>query len=69
MCAYFGIPGPLELILLLGIVLGPLVLALVVFLIARRAGSSRASPPCPQCGSWVVPGAGFCHRCGNRLPK
>ena len=67
MYGYFGMPGPLELLIIFGILLGPLVLALVIYLIARKAGSSRASPPCPRCGSWTLPGAAFCHRCGNPL--
>ena len=60
-------PGPLELLIILAMLLGPLVVLVVVFLVARNAGSSRANPPCPQCGSWTVSGAGFCHRCGNPL--
>ena len=67
MYAYFGAPGPLELIIIFGMLLAPLVLALVIFLILRKSGSSRANPPCPHCGSWTVPGAAFCHRCGNSL--
>ena len=61
-------PGPIELIIILGVVLFPLVLAAVVYLAVRYAMPKRATPPCPQCGSWTVAGAGFCHRCGSQLP-
>ena len=66
MYAFFA-PGPIELIIISVMLLGPLVLALVIWLIVRQSGASRANPPCPRCGSWTVPGAGFCHRCGNPL--
>jgi hypothetical protein len=67
MYAFGFVPGPMELLIIFGVLLGPLVLLVVIYLIARKAGSSRAKPPCPRCGSWTVPGAGFCHRCGNPL--
>jgi uncharacterized OB-fold protein len=62
-------PGPLELIIIIGILLTPLVLALVAYLIARKGVSYGAGPRCPQCGSETVPGAAFCYRCGNQLPS
>jgi hypothetical protein len=67
MYAFGFLPGPLELIIIFGVLLVPLILGLAIFLIVRQSGSSRAGPPCPHCGSWTVPGAAFCHRCGNSL--
>ena len=67
MYSYFGMPGPLELLIIFAMLLGPLIALVLVFLIVRKAGSSGANPPCPRCGSWTLPGAGFCHRCGNPL--
>ena len=72
MYAYFA-PGPLEMLILLLIGLicvgVPIAALVVVLLIARKSGASRpGSPPCPHCGSHMVPQAQFCHQCGSRLP-
>jgi len=72
MISYFGMPGPMELLIILvtGLVcLGVPVAALVaVFMIARKSGGSGSdAPPCSNCGSHVVPGGRFCHQCGNPL--
>jgi predicted amidophosphoribosyltransferase len=46
----------------------PIAILVVVFGAARRSHSSMPeSPPCPQCGTHVVPGAKFCHQCGATL--
>jgi len=70
--AYFGMPGPMEIlvILLIGLVcLGvPIALLAIVFAVARKSASSTPdSPPYPNCGTHVVPRAKFCHQCGSRL--
>lgn len=67
-----GIPGPLEvlIVLLMGLVCLALPVAIlaVVFMIARKSGGSASdAPPCPKCGSHVVPGGRFCHQCGSPL--
>ena len=72
MSPHFGVPGPLELLILLvmGLVcLGvPIAILIAVFAVARRSGPSTPdSPPCPSCGTHVVPGARFCHQCGTSL--
>ena len=68
-----AMPGPLEMLIILLILLIFFGLAIavlvVVLLIARKSGASRpGSPPCPHCGSHMVPQAQFCHQCGSRLP-
>jgi predicted amidophosphoribosyltransferase len=68
MLAYFGAPGPLELLIILGMVLCPLVVLIVVLRIARKSGAPRANPtPCPNCGGWIVGQANFCPNCGTPL--
>ena len=67
-------PGPMEMLLLLvmGLVcLGvPIAILVTVFAVARRSGRSTPdSPPCPSCGTYVVPGAKFCHQCGSSLQE
>jgi hypothetical protein len=69
---HIGFPGPLELIiiLLMGLVcIGvPVVLLIVILAVARRSSPATPdSPPCPHCGTHVVPGARFCHQCGRPL--
>jgi len=69
-----GMPGPLELIiiLLMGLVClgGPIAVLVVVLSMARRSKASLPdSPPCSNCGSHVVPQARFCHQCGNSLQE
>ena len=69
-----GMPGPLEIIiiLLVGLMCVGVTVALVVavFTIGRKSGPATPdSPPCPNCGSHVVPGARFCHQCGSSLQE
>lgn len=69
-----GMPGPLEIIIVLfiGLICVGVTVALVVavFMIGRKSGRATPdSPPCPNCGSHVVPGAKFCHQCGNSLQE
>ena len=73
MYAYF-MPGPAELIIMLfmGLIcLGvPIAVVIVVLAMSRKSGSSMpGSAPCPNCGTHVVPGARFCHQCGNSLQE
>jgi len=59
-------------ILVMGLIcLGvPVAILVAVFAVARRSGSSPPdSPPCPSCGTHVVPGARFCHQCGRCLQE
>ena len=67
-----GVPGPMEMLILL--VMGlmclgvPVAILVVVFAVARKSHSSMPDvPPCPNCGTHVVPGAKFCHQCGSSL--
>jgi len=74
MSPFFFTPGPMEMLILLvmGLVcLGvPIAILIAVFAVARRSGSSTPdSPPCPSCGTHVVPGARFCHQCGSSLQE
>jgi len=67
-------PGPMEIliILVIGLIcLGvPVAILVAVFAVARKSGSSMPdSPPCPSCGTHVVPGARFCHQCGRSLQE
>jgi len=59
MFAYFGVPGPLEILIILfilGLLAVPVVALVVILAVARKSGSSTPdSPPCPNCGSHVVP--------------
>ena len=64
----FFMPGPIELLIIAVIVLGPLVAVAVVLLVVLRRGNAGASaPPCPKCGGWTVIGSRFCHHCGGPL--
>lgn len=69
MAGGFGMPGPMELIIVGLICLGPLVavgvILFVVFFVRKKA--SPASAVCPRCGGWTVAGARFCHHCGGPL--
>jgi len=74
MSPYIGMPGPMEMLILLvmGLVcLGvPIAIVVTVFAVARRSGRSTPdSPPCPSCGTYLVPGAKFCHQCGSSLQE
>jgi hypothetical protein len=65
-------PGPMEMLIILfmGLVcIGvPAAILIVVFAVARKSGSSTPdSPPCPRCGTPLVPRAKFCHQCGSPL--
>ncbi|NQT11128.1 MAG: zinc ribbon domain-containing protein [Planctomycetes bacterium] len=69
-----GMPGPLELMIILGMgmvfVVVPIAALVLVLLFARRSSRSQPdSPPCSNCGGHVVPGAQFCHQCGSPLQQ
>ena len=72
MFAFFT-PGPMEIVLILFILAAaavPIVLLVVILAVARKSGPATPdSPPCPNCGSHVVPRAKFCHQCGNALEE
>ncbi|HUT94333.1 MAG TPA: zinc-ribbon domain-containing protein [Thermoguttaceae bacterium] len=74
MSPQFGMPGFLEILVVLAVglvCLGvPIAILIAVFAVARRSGRSTPdSPPCPSCGTYVVPGARFCHQCGSSLQE
>jgi hypothetical protein len=66
-------PGPMELLIVGGLCLFPLVLAgvVVLTLFAVRKPSARASnpnlQPCPDCGRLLSPLAEMCPNCGRPL--
>ncbi len=69
MYAFVGMPGPLELMIILGtlvFLVAPLILVVVLL---RRSSSSAPppTPPCPQCGGWTPPQARFCPWCATGL--
>lgn len=68
MSASFGMPGPLELLILGLICVVPLIAAIVLVVVLRASKSaSPPSPPCTKCGGWTVPGTKFCPHCGSPL--
>ncbi len=72
MLAQMGMPGPIELLILLlvgGLFLGfPLIIVLYL-LLSGRFRSSGPAVPCPRCGAWTVPQAHYCHQCGQSLEE
>ena len=71
MSAFFGVPGPLEILIIL-FILGILVLPVVLLVVILASGSKRRSPPpttatCPRCGGWLAAQAKFCHHCGTAI--
>ncbi|MBI1899533.1 MAG: hypothetical protein HYS13_00285 [Planctomycetia bacterium] len=63
--------GPIEMLLLLGVVgVVVVVVVTVVLLAVRRQGSPGASPnlvPCPDCGRLVSRAANACPGCGRPM--
>ena len=73
MFAYFGVPGPLEMLILLGLfclaVVGGIV-ALVFILYVTKISRPPANPnlySCPDCGRHVSRKAEVCPNCGRPL--
>ncbi len=52
--AFVGMPGPMEMIIIVGMLAVPLVLIVIVLAALRRSGSNPAAnpnlTPCPDCG-------------------
>lgn len=64
--AYFGMPGPLEMLVIGLVCVAPLIAA-VVLVAVLRGGKASPPPPCRKCGGWTVPGTKFCPHCGSPL--
>ncbi|MHC4175936.1 MAG: hypothetical protein ACYSWU_00410 [Planctomycetota bacterium] len=73
--AFFGAPGPIELIII-GLIclafVGVIVVAVVIPLAVSKKNRSdmAANPnlfPCPDCGNWVSRQAPNCPKCGRAL--
>ena len=71
----FGMPGPMEMIIILG-VLGVFALGVVVIVLVLAMSSTRRKrrdPPnpslvnCPQCNHAISPAANTCPSCGHPL--
>ena len=61
-------PGPMELLILVvigGVCGAPVVILLALLATGKLRCSRRESTPCPSCGGWTLPGASFCHQCGE----
>ena len=71
MIGFVGLPGPFEMLIILGILLilgAPLFVVAAIFFFARKTPSTRISgPSCPSCGGWTVPQANYCPWCGTPL--
>lgn len=67
--AFFGMPGPLEMIILGLMCLGVLavVVVLVVVLTTQRTAANPDLYPCPECGRPVSVHAKSCPQCGYPL--
>jgi hypothetical protein len=69
MLGFYGMPGPLELLILLFVCGGPVIAALVLvyFLVLRPQKPQGNLVPCPDCGHYVSPAAKTCPNCGAPL--
>jgi hypothetical protein len=69
MLAFYGMPGPIELLILLFMCGVPVIAALllVYFLAIRPQRGKGELIPCPDCGHEVSPRAESCPNCGAPL--
>lgn len=69
MLAFFGMPGPIELLILFFMCGAPVIvtLILVYFLVIRPKQAKGDLIPCPDCGHEVSPAAESCPNCGAPL--
>jgi len=66
MFAFFGLPGHIELLIIIGMLASvgtPLLIVVVVLAVNRR---QRPSTSCPQCGEMMSPQSNFCSHCGAK---
>jgi hypothetical protein len=69
--AYFGMPGPLEILVglaCLGVLAAAAVLVVVLIVRGGRGSTGGGNPnlvPCPDCGQWISRMARACPRCGR----
>jgi hypothetical protein len=66
-----GAPGPMEMIILVGVcglpVIGLLVVLAVMGMSKGKPAAPQAGPACESCGGWTVPQANYCQWCGKPL--
>jgi hypothetical protein len=69
MAIFVGLPGVLELLILLVMCGGPVIVGLIlVYFLAIRPQQAKADLiPCPDCGHRVSPRAESCPNCGGPL--
>ncbi len=66
MLAMFGMPGPLEMLimgLLCLMMVGVPVIIIAVVLLVNRKSNPHAAKPCSKCGM-LAPERGYCPHCG-----
>lgn len=76
MTAFFGFPGPFEL-LIIGLICVLLFAVPVIILVVVLSWSRKTNPPsqaapderkrCPECGEWIIAQAIKCRFCGATL--
>jgi hypothetical protein len=67
-----GMPGPLEMMIILAILasLGLPVLIVILLFATGKLRSHKPQPaPCSSCGGWTVPGTRYCPHCGKPLSE
>ena len=70
MLAYFGAPGPLEMLILGIMCLGFLALVVALVLVVVMASrQNRGAVACPHCGAPMPPWAEFCPNCGRPMKQ
>jgi hypothetical protein len=69
MFAFVGMPGPIELVILLFMCGAPVIVALILvyFLVIRPQQRGGDLIACPDCGHKVSPRAESCPNCGAPL--
>ena len=67
----FFMPGPMEIIIILGVLTVPAVAAVVAIVLAKKANRNVQNTanlvPCPDCGCLVSRLAKSCPQCGRPL--